>query len=253
MSRIDPDSGHTWKDDDDPKGGSEEGLYVPPPTRESPVPALVEAAMRGIMPLTRPLKQWEPEKLNPVHIQMIMDRAMGMKCGEIAQKFDLDPNRVSVILNHPFAERILTAILSTLSDRITDPVERMRGYAHEMIEVKLGMVRDKATPKALKNAIASDFLDRAGFGARRQLEITTPQAPSVPQEAFGRLAAALEEARKAPSGDYSRFVRRMSTQEGEEGQVIPPVVQDSGTGPVQTDGASPIGPLPDDEQERKSA
>jgi hypothetical protein len=253
VSRIDPESGGIWKDDQGPEEGGGDGIYVPPPTRESRVPELVEAAMRGIMPLTRPLKQWEPEKLNPMHIQMIMDRAMGMKNSELAQKFDLDPNRVSVILNHPYAERILGAIMATLSERVTDPIERMRGFAHEMIDTKLEIVRDPKTPKGLKNAIASDWLDRVGYGAKKQVEITTPQQPSVPAAAVSRLADALIEARKAPTTDYSRFVRNISAKEGEEGQVIPPAEADTGKDLSQTDGASPIGPQPEDEQERKSA
>lgn len=252
MSRIDPESGGIWKDEGPESGGSD-GVFVPPPTRESPLPALIKAAMEGNMPLTRPLKQWEPEKLNPMHVQMIFDRAMGMKPGEIAQKFDMDPNRVSVILNHPFAERILGAVMATLAERVTDPIERMRGFAHEMIDTKLELLRDKAAPKGLRNAIASDWLDRIGYGPKKQVEITTPQSPSVPTTAISRLADALAEARKAPSTDYSRFVRNMSKQEGEEGQVIPPAALDSGKDPEQTDGASPIGPQPEEEQQRKSA
>lgn len=251
MSRIDPESGGIWKDDDGPEEQGKE-IEIPPAPRESPVPQLVQEAMRGAMALSRPLKPWEPEKLNPMHVQMIFDRAVGLKGAEIAQKYDMDASRVSVILNHPYAERILGAIMATLSDRVTDPVERMRGYAHEMIDTKLEIVRDVKTPKGLRNAIASDFLDRSGYGARRQLEITTPQAPSVAPEHFGRLAEALNEARKGGLSDYGRFVRRYSTSEGEEVVSMPPAEEDSGKDPSQTGGASPVSPPPE-EQERKSA
>lgn len=250
MSRIDPEMGGIFKDDDGPERVESDGIYVPPPTRESPVPALVQEALKGAMSLSRPLKPWEPEKLNPMHIQMIMDRAMGMKPGEIAQKFDMDPSRVSVILNHPFSERILGAILSTLSDRVTDPVERMRGYAHEMIDTKLALVRDKGTSKTLRNQIATDILDRAGYGPKRQLEITTPKAPQIPVEHVGRLADVLAESRKSSGQDYTRFLRGISKNEGEEGQEKPPVDENSGKDSRQTDGASPVSPLP---EERKTA
>ena len=250
MSRIDPESGGVWKDDDSPGESEADGIYIPPPQRESPVPELVQAALRGIMPLSRPLKPTEPVKFSPLHIQMLMDRAMGMRPSEIAQKYDLEPARVSVILHHPYADRIIGAIMATLADRVTDPVERMRGYTHEMIDTKLEIVRDRKTPKALRNAIASDFLDRSGYGARRQLEITTPQAPTVPIEAVSKLTDALREARADPS-DYRRFLRQIGRNEGEEGQVIPPVAQDPGIDPEQTGGASPAGPHAD--EERKTA
>ena len=250
MSRIDPESGGIYKDDDGPEW-EDKGMYVPPPTRDSPVPELVELAMKGLMPLSRPLKPWEPEKLSPIHIQMLFDRAMGFKGTELSQKYEMDASRVSVILNHPYADRILGAIMATLSDRVIDPIERMRGYAHEMIETKLSIVRDKTTPKGLRNLIASDFLDRSGYGARKQLEITTPQAPSVPATAITRLTEALNEARKDGISDYSRFVRSYSKQEGEEVLAVPPAEESSGNGSDQTDSASPIGPLPQDE--RRSA
>lgn len=252
MGRIDPESGMTWRDDEGPEEEGP-GLYVPPPTRESPVPALVLEALKGTMALTRPLKVGEPVRLSPVHVQMIMDRAMGMKPGELAQKFDMDPTRVSIILNHPYAERIIGAILATLSDRATDPLERMRGHAHEMIDAKLEIARDEKTPKGLRNAIASDWLDRIGYGARRQLEITTPIMPSVSAQSESQLLQALREARAPAPHDYSRFVREISKNEGEEGQVIPPVGDEPGKSPSQTGGASPIGPQPDEENERKSA
>lgn len=253
MGRIDPETGGIWRDDDPPEPEGDKGMYIPPPTRESPVPQLVADAMKGIMALTRPLKPLEPKKLSPVHIQMLMDRAMGMRPTEIAQKFDMDASRVSVILNHPYAERILGAIFATLSDRVTDPIERMKGYAHEMIDTKLEIVRDVKTPKGLRNAIASDLLDRSGYGARKHVEITTPTSPSVPLEAVSRLTEALNEVRKAPATDYGRFIRNFSKNEGEEVQSMPPVAEGPGKTPMQTDGASPDGPLQQDEEQRKTA
>jgi hypothetical protein len=126
----------------------------------------------------------------------------------------------------------------------------MKGYAHEMVDVKLEIVRDKKTPKGLRNAIASDWLDRVGYGARKKVEISTPATPSVPSEAVSRLAEALAEAKRAPTHDYSRFIRNISKNEGEEVPLMPPADQDSGNDPGQTDGASPAGPQP---QERKTA
>lgn len=253
MSRIDPEGGGYFKDDDEPEAGGGQEINVPPPARDNVVPELVVQAMKGAMPLTRPLKPWEPQKLNPTHIQMIFDRAMGMKNHELQDKYEIDGSRVSVILGHPFAERILGAIFATLSERVTDPIERMRGYAHEMIDIKVDIARDKTTPKALKNAIASDWLDRIGYGARRQLEITTPQAPSVESENYGRLAEALREAKNAQVISYTRFVRNSSKKEGEEDESMPPAGENPGNGSSQTSGASPVGPLLVEDEQRKSA
>lgn len=236
---VDPESGFGHKDDDEKGQGPE--IVVPPPTRNDVVPQLVLEAMRGEMRLTRPLKPWEPEKLNPTHIQMIFDRSMGFKNHELAEKYDMDPSRVSVILGHPFAERIMGAIFATLSERVADPIERMRGHAHEMVDIKLEIVRDKTTPKFLKDKIASDWLDRVGYGARKQLEITDRRAPTVPTEAMGRLSEALVEARKVPVVDYQRYLRNVARQGGQD-TTQDLSGEDSGINPSQSGEASLTSP-----------
>lgn len=246
---VDPESGFGHKDDDNEKGQGPE-IVVPAPTRDYGVPELVLEAMRGEMRLTRPLKPWEPSKLTPTHIQMLFDRSMGFKNHELAEKYEMDPSRVSVILGHPYAERIMGAIFATLSERVADPIERMRGHAHEMVDIKLEIVRDKATPKFLKDKIASDWLDRIGYGARKQLEITDKRSPAVPTEAMSRLAEALNEARKAPKMDYQRYLRNFGRQEGQD-STLDLSDEDSGINPSQSGEASLTSPpQPPDSEER---
>lgn len=239
--RLDPESGRLEKEDDAPLAKSSPVEIPPLFAREGAVPELVLEAMRGEMPLTRPLKSWEPEKLSPTHVQMIFDRAMGLKNTEIAEKFAVDAGRVCVILNHPFATRIMGAIFATLSERVSDPIERMRGHSHEMVDIKLSLVRDSATPRELRNKIASDFLDRSGYGAKKQVEVSTVAAPSVPAAAVTRLTEVLAEVRQGPGASYQRYLRNAARQEG-EGSVPDPVDEDSRQESSQTSGASPIGP-----------
>ena len=239
--RIDPESGGGIDWDSD--GKPEERLDRAPSAPYADVPAIVRAAMQGALPGLRPLKQGEPEKLSPLHIQMILDRASGYKPGEIAQKYDIGPVRVSQILNHPAAELILGAIAARLADRITDPVERMKGYAHECITTKVEIMRDPASPKALRNTVASDLLDRAGYGARQKLDVSkvpAPQEAPLNEETARRLAEGLERAREVRTMDYSRYTRT-----GEEGgrEVNPPAAEGFGA-PEQRLGASPEGPSP---------
>lgn len=247
---VDPESGFGHKDDDGEGQGPD--IVAPAPTRNDVVPQLVLEAMRGDMRLTRPLKPWEPQKLNPTHIQMIFDRSMGFKNHELAEKYDMDAARVSVIIGHPFAERIMGAIFATLSERVADPIERMRGHAHEMVDIKLGLVRDTATPRFLKDKIASDWLDRVGYGARKQLEITDRRAPAVPFEAMGRLAEALVEARKAPVVDYQRYMRNLGRQEGQDTS-LDLSGEDSGINPIQSVEASLNSPPQPPDQEENAA
>lgn len=234
--RIDPDSGFGLGDTEprEVENRPSEASFVD-------VPGLVKAAMAGTLPGMRPLKPWESEKLSSLHVQMILDRASGYKPGELAQKYDMTPNRVSQILHHPAAEIIIGAILATLADRIIDPIERLKAYAHECIGVKVAIMRDPTTPRQLRNTVASDLLDRAGYGARQKIDVsktTAPAAEPLSEDTAQRLARGLEESRKVREMDYARF-----TKTGEEGggSVESSPGQGSGSQNLRL-GASPEGP-----------
>lgn len=188
-------------------------IVVPQPQREV-VPELIKAAMEGTLATSRALKKTEPLKLSPTHINMIMDRAAGWTPTEIAQKHDYTLERVSHILNHPYAEVIIGAILGSLAERVTDPLERIRAYQHEMIDVKIQIVRDPTTPKALRNQIADDFLDRAGLTATRKVEVQTPVAPSLPPALADRVVQALEAAKAVLAVPYDRYLTAVKAVEG---------------------------------------
>ena len=82
----------------------------------------------------------------------------------------------------------------------------MKSFSHEMINMKLTIVRDEQTPRTLKNDIASDFLDRAGYGARKKLDVETHHSVSIPLEAAKRLTDALDSSMRIADIDYSPFI-----------------------------------------------
>lgn len=182
--------------------GEEESSRVGPRTQ-----ALMLAAMEGSIPTHRPLKMWEPEKLSPMHINMILDRAAGMRPGEIAEKYAVDFARTSVILNHPMATKLYATIMGEAADALADPRKRIEGYAHEMIEVKIDLVRNTETHPRLRNAIADDLLDRAGYGARHVVDINNKHTIQMPAVLAERLASGLDEAARLREIPYADFVQ----------------------------------------------
>ena len=74
---------------------------------------LFEAALHGELPRRRELKPWEPDKLSPRHLEMIMMRASGVAPGIIARFFDVDPSNVSIVVNHPDAKYLMGSIFVT--------------------------------------------------------------------------------------------------------------------------------------------
>lgn len=210
---------------------------------------LVGQALSGTMVVARPLKPVsEPEKFTPVHLNCIFDRAQGMRVFEIAEKRGLSQVRVSTILNHPYAEVLFGALMAQMADHLTDPVERMKAYAHEMIDVKVQMVRDQTTPKVLRNSIAGDLLDRAGFGPRMKVDHThaKPAQPSVPPEALPRIAGALSDLKRVAEIDYAPYV---AGKEGVGGGLVAAANQEPGTPhAVASPSESPTSSLSPDEK-----
>lgn len=168
--------------------------------------AVTTQVLAGEAPRGRELKTWEMQTLAPLHIQILFDRADGMRTKALAEKYGMAESRMSVILHHPDSEYFLGEVMGVTADRIADPIERMKSFAQEMINVKLDIIRDEETPRVLKNDIASDFLDRAGYGARKKLDVETKHSVMIPAAAAARLSDALDASRRVASVDYSTFL-----------------------------------------------
>ena len=203
--RVMPEDGQR-AEDEPAVAPSAETATVAEVLRLARLEATIRGALEGTLPLGRAMKPWELQKLSPVHLQMVFDKASGMKGVEIAAKHGVDSARVYTILGHPHAEALLGELMSVQADRIADPIERMKSFSHEMINTKLELVRDPQSPRTLRNDIAGDFLDRAGYGARKKLDIAAEHSIKIPAEAAHRLADALEASKRIEEIDYADFV-----------------------------------------------
>lgn len=213
----------------DPEGGlvlQDEGVReIPAPPLDMPVAEgshvqeLIAAAMAGTLDPGRPLQAMEPTTFSPMHIAIVFDRALGFRPGEIAAKYSVNLARISTIIHHPYAEIILGAIAGEIAERITDPVERIKSYAHEAITTKVNIMRDPQTPRAVRNHVASDILDRAGYGARRQIDISATSRFEMPQPVADRVAEAASMFKKVREVDYTAYVEHPS--QGSESSTVP--------------------------------
>lgn len=232
-----------------------EGAVVPvatvPPSRSALVQELLQQALLGVLPVRRPLKPEEPAKFTPIHLCYVFDHANGMRAFEIAKHYGHHENTVRRILNHPFTEVLEAALAGQMADKLTDPLERMRAYAHEAIDVKVQILRDPSTAKSLRNTVAGDFLDRVGLGPRRQVGEDKPVgATPVPEKLLSRFTDALEESNRIRNTtDFSKFVKL-----GEGGgavKVVPAEERSPATTKQDSGGASPArDPLPSSQKEK---
>lgn len=161
-------------------------------------------ALRGEIPRSRALRSWEPETLNETHLQIILLRAAGMRQTMIAKYLNaqmgtkLSDATVSICCNHPDAVYILSKLVSYAADNVADIRTRMEAYASEALETNVRIMRT-SNDERLKARVGFDLLDRAGYGAPRQVNVGVSGAVEhtisvqMAPEAANNLAAALRE------------------------------------------------------------
>lgn len=218
--KIDPESGFKI---DDAYAAQAAGPKAPSDITPTRVGMTISKALAGELSRDREPHYWEPDKLSPRHIGMILDRAQGMTVKDIAAQYDIDAARVSVILGHPDARTVMNAVMSQTADNVSDPLVRIQRYASEMLDIKVEIARDEKTPKMLRDKIATDLLDRAGFGARRQIDATVSHTMKIPERMADALLTALNESNRIADVPYEQYVIEPSRPESDEpARVRPP-------------------------------
>jgi hypothetical protein len=195
---------------DNPSAGSSRNGYghdctLPPETvgtrqRES-IEELFDAALAGFLPRSRDLKAWEPDKLNPRHLQVINLKAAGVSNKKIAEMLAISEPNVSVIVNHPDSQYILARIIAYAAENVVDVEARIRATA-PLAHEKLVEILTTSPKQELVAKVAFGFLDRAGYGAVQKAEIKQTVSISVPKEEANLIRDAIREASQIQDADY---------------------------------------------------
>ncbi len=221
---------------------------------------IISSCVRGDLPRERELKAWEPSKLMEKHIQICFDRLAGMTNIEIGEKWELHPDWIGAILNHPDAQYLMSTVSSMSADRLTDVNERLIHAAPEALNTKVELMRHSKMD-TVRDKAATDLLEMAGYGKKRQErlpQLIAPTAPVqniqqnvfvMPAHAATSLAETLKEAQRVSLVDYSEHLAGSRKDEviGEyrqlEGSKQPADNLQLGTGHPSADlGASPEAP-----------
>jgi hypothetical protein len=188
---------------------------------------LIARCLSGLLPRSRPLKSWEPDTLDERHIQAILLRATGMKQNAIAAVTGWEESWVSVVLNHPDAQFILTKLLSYAADNVIDLTTRIKATAPEAFDTVVTVMRTSNDEK-VRTANAFEILKMAGYGANKPAAQAAPSGPtvnigqmnvatSVPTKGLNLLAAAISEAQGI--GEV-RYVQTMEELQGASAPLI---------------------------------
>jgi hypothetical protein len=152
---------------------------------------LIRLAMSGSLPRSRPLRDWEPAKLNAQHIQMVLMKAAGgITQNTIAEVLNVTPANVSVVLNHPDAKFLLARLASHSAGDVIDIEARIQQVMPEMLEIVIDAAREAEEPTQ-RAKIAFGLLDRGGYGAKQKVDHTHEFV--MPKKQADLLLAAIDE------------------------------------------------------------
>lgn len=141
---------------------------------------LFERAARGELPRNRPLKPWEPLRLNERHLAIVMMRSGGAEQNAIARVFGLTPSNVSIVLNHPDALFLLSHLQAMRATQPTDAEARLASLSGPALDVIEEVLSDPELPAVKKSRTAFDILRMNGHGSPK---------PKAPQEVVHRFEA----------------------------------------------------------------
>lgn len=165
------------------------------------VEELFEIAMAGLLPRNRSLKPWEPAKLNPRHLQIIMLKATGLKNKVIAKMLDIKEPNVSVVVNHPDSQLILAKMLASASQNVTDVQAKLEAAAPAITERLVGIALNSKS-EAIAAKVGFGLIDRAGYGAKQKVEAEVKHSFSVPADHAALLSDAIREASNIQDAEY---------------------------------------------------
>lgn len=156
---------------------------------------LFELALEGALPRSRELKAWEPQTLNERHLSMIMMRVSGVKQREIAQIFGATDSNVSIVLNHPDAEYLLSRLHAARFSMPNDIEKRLEALNEDAVRVLEELMSDEEVSALKKTPAAFKLLERNGYGKKQVVEHEHRHRLEANGDQLAQLASALRESR----------------------------------------------------------
>jgi hypothetical protein len=178
--------------------------------KRSAIADLFDRVRRGEVPRHRDLLPHEPQKLDEVHLQMVMARILGSKQCDIARTFNYTDGRVSVILNHPDSVWVMNQLQSFAGVEVTDIDSRLKRLSVKAVDaIEDAFDASVEEPKEAmvmmqKARLGFDLLARNGHGPKREVEHRHRHSLQVvDKQSASLIARALKESDAIEEAEYT--------------------------------------------------
>jgi DNA-binding CsgD family transcriptional regulator len=130
----------------------------------------IEGAISGTLPMDRRLKSYEPAKLNPRSIQVVLLRMVGYRNRKVSELTGYSQVTVSNILKHPYSKRIMAVAFSSGVAQAASIQRRLQKRAPRMLDVVEEIALDTRVKPTPRLKAAFGWLDRAGHNPTQKSE-----------------------------------------------------------------------------------
>jgi hypothetical protein len=210
------------------------------------IESMVQRMMAGTEPYGCELRPQDVRKFTPLHVQIVMLRIAGFKGSEIARITGAAKQLVYFTILHPYAKKLLYALVPQGSARVIDIRSRLDEYASELLDHVFSLSMQSNELEDVSK-VTFGMLDRAGFSPKQD----TPSKSSngtlavVPESTMSRLLSALQGSEQINGEVMSSWVPRRPPDEGaltvpESASVLPEVAPLSDNGSAPAIGSQPL-------------
>lgn len=139
-------------------------------------------------------RKYQPKELNARHHEILRLALLGYSNVEIAKRVGCTPATVSIARNSNLG-RQHAGLLKTEADRSAlETAKRIRELAPDAIEAIQQIMTDEEVPANVRLSAARDILDRAGYAAPKQVNVSSTTLTLTGDDLEGLKTVALQRA-----------------------------------------------------------
>lgn len=139
-------------------------------------------------------RKYQPKALNQKHHEILRLALLGYSNVQIAERLNCTPATVSIVRNSGLGKQQAAIFKAVADQHALDTARRIRELAPDAIEAIQEIMNNEDTPANVRLNAARDILDRSGFAAPKQVNVSSTNINLTGDDLEGLKAIALQRA-----------------------------------------------------------
>lgn len=140
-------------------------------------------------------RKYQPKHLNEKHHEILRLAMLGYTNVQIAERLSCTPATVSTVRNSGLGRQQAMLLKAEADHAALETAKRIRELAPNAIEAIQQLMSNEEVPSHVRLSAAKDILDRAGYAAPKQVNVSSTNLTLSGEDLEGLKAIALQRAR----------------------------------------------------------